>query len=159
LNPIATPLVFRSPVAVFIAVGMVVALVVHGLSWMLMSMLLSPSTALEQSSRQVGLAVWWVAASIFLWSVQSPGSRFKAALLSVGCVLFTGFVGTLAVVFAQIQNPNDYSAGVHIVVLLGVLIAQTLLALPACAVLQWIVLRPNRLGSAASGSGPGFESS
>jgi hypothetical protein len=153
LSHTSAPLVFRSPVAVFIAVGMIFALVVHGVSWMLVTMILSPSSALDQSSRQVGLAVWWVAASIFLWSIQSPGSRFKAAMMSVGCVLFTGFVGTLAVVFAQIQNPNDYSAGVHIVVLLGVLIAQTLLALPACAVLQWIVLRPNRLGSAVPVTG------
>jgi hypothetical protein len=146
--------VFRSPVAVFIAVGMAMALGAHGLSWMLVTGLLSPASALSESSRQIGLAIWWVAASIFLWSVYSPKSRFRAALMTMGCVLFTGFVGTIAVIFTQLQHPNDYSASVHIIVLLSVLIAQTLLALPAAVVLQWIVLRPNRIGSITPTAGP-----
>lgn len=143
MNRTSAPLTFREPVYVFIAAGMFVALLVHGLCWMSITGLLSdPRTAVAETSRQVGLALCWVVASIFLWSVQNPKSRFKAVLMTLGCVLFIGAVGTLGVLFSRFQNANDYSAGVHAVVLLSVLLGQTLLAVPASLLLQWVVLRP-----------------
>jgi len=135
------PMTYRRPVAVFISAGLIAALVLHGLSWLMVAGILTPPPqAFGEALRQVGLGLWWVLASLFLWSFHMPDSRLKAAAMTLACALFIGLVGSLSVVIAQIQNPSDYSASVRFMVLLSVLLGQTALAIPASAVLQWIVL-------------------
>lgn len=74
----------------------VAALCLHGFCWFVVRVLWGDVHAIDETQRQVTLALFWMVCTLIAWKLKPPPSRLHAALSVLMYALFLILLGSVA---------------------------------------------------------------
>jgi hypothetical protein len=87
---------YRQPELRWMVIAGVTALCLHGFCWFVVRVLWGDVHAIDETQRQVTLALFWMVCTLIAWKLKPPPSRLHAALSVLMYALFLILLGSVA---------------------------------------------------------------
>jgi hypothetical protein len=87
---------YRQPELRWMVIAGVAALCLHGFCWFVVRVLWGDVHAIDETQRQVTLALFWMVCTLIAWKLKPPPSRLHAALSVLMYALFLILLGSVA---------------------------------------------------------------
>lgn len=123
----------------------VAALCLHGLCWFVARVLWGDAHAVEETQRQVTLALFWMVCTLIAWKLSPPPSRLHATLGVLMYALFLILLGSVAALIKLAfidRMPLDAQLMKSFSLLsLMMILTHMCLAVPSAILLQAVALK------------------
>jgi hypothetical protein len=133
----STGLSFKTPLPRNLFLAIAVATGLHGLIWLVVQSILGLgfADAMAEAQKQAFLCLTWLIASLSLWGLRLPSSRFKATLNVLGTAGFVTVLGSIAGYLRLIWSQGNVVTGKSVISFLMFSVAMSLahliLAIPS----------------------------
>ena len=136
---------YRQPETRWMIISAIAALCLHGFCWFVTRLLWGDPNAVEETQRQMTLALTWMVCVLVMWKISLPPSRLHATL---GVLMYALFVVTLGTAAALIKLVfvDGYGWGAELLKtfsMVGIMLflTQMSLAVPSAILLQALALK------------------
>ncbi|HTN40580.1 MAG TPA: hypothetical protein VLZ84_05470 [Asticcacaulis sp.] len=136
---------YRQPELRWMLIAGVAALCLHGLCWFVARVLWGDAHAVEETQRQVTLALFWMVCTLIAWKLSPPPSRLHATLGVLMYALFLILLGSVAALIKLAfidRMPLDAQLMKSFSLLsLMMILTHMCLAVPSAILLQAVALK------------------
>jgi hypothetical protein len=87
---------YRQPELRWMVIAGVAALCLHGFCWFVVRVLWGDANAIDETQRQVTLALFWMVCTLIAWKLKLPPTRLHATLSVLMYALFLILLGSVA---------------------------------------------------------------
>jgi hypothetical protein len=87
---------YRQPELRWMVIAGVAALCLHGFCWFVVRVLWGDAHAIDETQRQVTLALFWMVCTLIAWKLKLPPTRLHATLSVLMYALFLILLGSVA---------------------------------------------------------------
>ncbi len=138
---------YRQPELRWMIIAGVAALCLHGLCWFMVRVLWGDAHAVDETQRQMTLALFWMICTLIAWKLSPPPSRLHATLGVLMYALFLILLGSVAALIklAFIDRMALDAQLLKSFSLLSIMMVLThmCLAVPSAILLQAVALKRN----------------
>ncbi len=138
---------YRQPELRWMIIAGVAALCLHGLCWFVVRALWRDADVIDETQRQVTLALFWMICTLIAWKLSPPPSRLHATLGVLMYALFLILLGSVAALiklaFIDRVPLDGQLMKSFLLISIMMILSHMCLAVPSAILLQAVALKRN----------------